>query len=453
VDIQVNLNEKQSLAWDYLSDFETTEVLYGGAAGGGKSWLGCAWLIVMCVQYPKTRWLMGRSELKTLKETTLATFFDVASKWNLTTKDFVYNANTNIITFSNKSTIILKDLFTYPSDPNFDGLGSLEITGAFLDEVNQISEKAKNTVAFRIRYNLDKYNLIPKMLMTCNPAKNWVYSEFYKKNKENTLEDYKKFIQALVTDNQEISKHYVQQLMRGDEISKKRLLYGMWEFENDNCIFEYNYILDSFRIEEFKLELAEGEKVNSSDYYITVDVARKGKDKCVILLWYKYSVIDIITYNISLTNEIVDAVKLLKLKYKMMSRNIIVDSDGVGGGVADYLPGCINFINNAKPQHNENYQNLKTQCYFRFAEKINNNQLDIYTNDIDIKEMIIKELTQVKRTKIDQDGKIQLVSKDIIKKELGHSPDYSDALMMRFYHSEAKGYKPENGHRFRITKY
>jgi hypothetical protein len=38
------------------------------------------------------------------------------------------------------------------------------------------------------------------MLGTCNPAKNWVYAQFYLKDKKS-LDNDKKFIQALPTDN------------------------------------------------------------------------------------------------------------------------------------------------------------------------------------------------------------------------------------------------------------
>jgi len=44
-----------------------------------------------------------------------------------------------------------------------------------------------------------------------------------------------------------------------------------------------------------------------------------------------------------------------------------------------------------------------------------------------------KELEQVKRDKIDSDGKLQLLSKEKVKESIGRSPDYSDALMMRMY--------------------
>ena len=40
----------------------------------------------------------------------------------------------------------------------------------------------------------------------------------------------------------------------------------------------------------------------------------------------------------------------------------------------------------------------------------------------------------VKRTNIDKDSKLSILSKDKVKDLIGRSPDYSDALMMRMYY-------------------
>ncbi len=68
---EAKFTKTQELAIQYLFDKTTKEVLFGGAAGGGKSWVGCAWLILLCMKYPKTRYLIGRSKLDALKKTTL----------------------------------------------------------------------------------------------------------------------------------------------------------------------------------------------------------------------------------------------------------------------------------------------------------------------------------------------------------------------------------------------
>ena len=111
----MKLLPKQNRAVKYLKDDETTELLYGGAAGGGKSALGVLWLIESCQKYPGSRWLMGRSKLKTLKETTLNTFFELSSSLGISDQ-WTYNSQSSTVTWVNGSQIILKDLFLCPSD-------------------------------------------------------------------------------------------------------------------------------------------------------------------------------------------------------------------------------------------------------------------------------------------------------------------------------------------------
>ena len=423
-EINAEFTKTQKECLKYLFDTKTKEVLFGGAAGGGKSWVGVSYLIMMALQYPKTRYLMGRSKLDALKKTTLNTFFEVCTAWDLkASKDYNFNGSSNIITFYNGSEIILKDLFLYPSDRNFDSLGSLEITGAFIDEANQITEKAKNIVASRLRYKLDKFNLIPKMLMTCNPAKNWVYSEYYRPAKDNTIKPYRKFIQSLVGDNTYISKHYEKQLFELDELSKQRLLFGNWEYDATNdSLVEYDAILNMFSQKGI-----EGEK------YITCDVARFGSDRTVIMLWQGLHITYIRTLLKSAINDVVDEVKRLQQENAVNLRNIIVDEDGVGGGVKDYLR-CQGFVNNARALKNENYQNLKTQCYYKLAELINKGQVGINCTDVNVKNYIIEECEQIRMKDADKDNKLQILPKDNVKAILGRSPDYSDALAMRMYY-------------------
>ena len=216
---KVKLFKKQIECFKHLEDDHTTEILFGGGAGGSKTFTGCLWQILRRLQYPGTRSVIGRAKLKNLKQTTLNTFFEVAIHFcGLTPeKDFKYNAGDSTIKFYNGSEILLKDLFYYPSDPLFTSLGGLEITDCFIDEAAEVSEKAINILNSRIRYKLDEYNLIPKTLLTCNPSKGWLYTQYYKPDLTNDLPIHKKFIKSLVTDNKAISEHYIKQLEKLDK--------------------------------------------------------------------------------------------------------------------------------------------------------------------------------------------------------------------------------------------
>jgi len=419
----LELLPKQDNAVYYLKDKTTTEILFGGAAGGGKSALGCLWLIEGCLNYPGTRWLMGRSKLKALKETTLNTFFELSNELGIT-QQWVYNSQSGIIQFTNGSQIILKDLFLYPSDPNFDSLGSLEITGAFIDECNQVVYKAWQVVKSRIRYKLKEFDLIPKIFGSCNPAKNWTYKQFYRPSKNGDIAEYRKFIQSLPKDNPHLPQSYIESLNQLDEVNRQRLLLGNWEYDDDKAaLISYDAIMDYWNGQHV-------EEVGSS--YLTIDVARKGKDKTVYRVWKGFTIIKRVQLGKSLINEVVDQAKELQREYKITNSNTIADEDGVGGGVVDYL-GCQGFINNSKPALGENYDNLKSQCSIKMAKRIEAREVTEVCNDASVIDLVSEEMEQIKLKDIDKDGKLGLMPKDKIKALIGRSPDDWDSIMMREY--------------------
>jgi len=427
----MNLLNKQEHAIFFLKDKTTKEVLYGGSAGGGKSALGCLWLIEMSQTYPGTRWLMGRSKLKTLKETTLNTFFELATKLDISDQ-FKYNAQSNTIFWNNGSEILLKDLFLYPSDPNFDGLGSLEITGAFIDECNQIVLKAWQIVTSRCRYKLKEFDLIPKVLGTCNPAKNWVYKNFYKPNRDGNLPTHRRFIKALPTDNPHLPQSYLDSLLALDENSKQRLYYGNFEYDDDPAtLIEIDAIADYFDANHIK---PSGEK------YMTIDVARKGKDNTVFRVWHGWLVIHRYDIDKSGLDFVVEVAKSLQKRFEIPLSNIIADEDGVGGGVVDFLH-CKGFVNGSRPLKEligteyitPNYNNLKSQCGFKMAQKIMAREVGEVCDNSMVIGITSEEMEQVKQKDIDKDGKIALISKDVVKANIGRSPDEWDSILMRYY--------------------
>jgi len=420
------LSIKQTTAIDYLQDQNTNVILYGGGAGGGKSLLGCYWVLKQCLKYPNTRYVIGRSRLKNLKETTLKSFFEVCSMQGLNANvDFVYNETKSVITLTHtKSEILLKDLFHYPSDPNFDSLGSMEITGAFIDEATEITPMAYNVIQSRMRYKLDKHGLIPKLLMTCNPSKGWIYTSFYKPYVKSELPNNHKFIRSLVTDNPNISKHYIEQLKRLDVLNQKRLLFGDWEYSDDDTqLFTIDGLMNMFTNDYI---------TGNGVKYISVDVARYGRDKSVICIWDNWHCIDIIVIDKNAIDELANKVLELAKQHNVQRSNIVADSDGVGGGFVDLIKGCKSFVNGSKALNNENYKNLKTQCYYKFAQMVNNGQVRISNQSK--KDQIITEFEMVKQHDIDKDNKLSITPKDKVKQLLGRSPDIADALIMRVFY-------------------
>lgn len=408
-------------------DSQVEQVLYGGGAGGGKTRFGCMWQIQRRLKYAGTRSLIGRSKLDTLKKTTLNTFFETCADFGLLAdKHYNYNGQTNVITFFNGSEIVLKDLFAYPSNPNFDSLGSLEITDYFIDEVAEVTEKAVNIVHSRCRYKLNEFNLIPKGFLSCNPSKGWLYNEFYLKYRNNELPVHRAFVQALPTDNPHLPQAYIESLRRLPEYDRKRLLEGNWEFDDDSDkLFATDNLLRMFRN-----ELLDGTK------YITSDIARFGKDRTIICVWNGLTLIELKMLHKASIDEVVNEIRNTAKNHNVLLQNVVCDEDGVGGGVVDYLK-CRGFVNGSKAKQPQ-YQNLKSECYYTLAQYIEENKLTIFVNDK--KEQIVRELEMIKRHRADVDGKLQVTPKDQIKLREGISPDIADAIMMRMFFELNKSY-------------
>jgi hypothetical protein len=420
---------RQSEALKFLSvDSDVETILYGGAAGGGKTMLGCMWQILRRLKYPGTRSLIGRAKLDTLKKTTMNTFFQVAQQIGLKAgEDFAYNQQSHIIKFSNGSEIILADLFLYPADPQMTDLGGLELTDVFIDEATEITEKAYSIVSSRIRYKLNEFGLKPKILLTCNPSKGWIYNQFYLPYKNQNLPEHRAFVQALPGDNIHLPDSYVTSLTRLPEADRKRLLEGDWEFDNSSDrLYMYDELMRCFR-----------EPMNVGEGYITADIARLGKDRTVLCVWKGLSCIDIVVLRQKRQDEVKAEIQRLMNQHQIRLSNVLADADGVGGGLVDSLR-CREFMNGSKAVRGTQYMNLKADCYFRLGELIDKNEI---TLPIKWQEDIVKELELIRRVDPDKEGKLRVTSKDTISQRTGGiSPDIADAIMMRAFFELNRNY-------------
>lgn len=434
----LNLSEKQKEAMFFLIDNITREVSYGGAAGGGKTWLGCKWLVLMCLAYPDTKYYIARNELKRIRQSTYITFLKVAKDLNLI--EFKTNFQDNYIEFYNGSRIDLLDLARTPKDPLFERFGSLEYTDGFIEEAGEIDFDAFEVIKSRTgRHNNDKYNLTPKTLTTLNPKKNWCHDRYWKPFKNNELPKEIVFVRALVTDNPFIDSEYIKNLEGlTDVVQKQRLLYGNFDYDDDeNVLIPFDKIQDLFTntfVED------KGEMFISSDVAITNDLF-------VCVVWKGLRILEIsaiknvskpvstITDNGEWVNKIdftplLNEYERLSVKHKVPRSNIVYDADGIGHHLKGLLKGAISLFNGI-PSISKGYFNLKTELYYRFAEMVNNNEIYIEADlKTEIKERLIKEIGAIRRAS-EIGEKLRIMPKSEVKQLIGHSPDLTDAIVYR----------------------
>ena len=423
--MDVQPTRKQHEAYESLRTYE--EVFFGGGAGGGKSWWLCESRLINAIAYPGYKSFIAREELKRLMASTYLTWCKVCAWHKIPPSLWSLHGQYNYIEFTNGSRIDLLDAKYLPSDPLYERFGSLEYTDGAIEECGEIHFMAYDVLKTRIgRHMNDELGLPATMALTGNPKKNWTYNIFYLPSKNGTLPPTIKFIQSLYSDNPFTAKDYEKQLAGiRDASTKERLMFGNWEYENDpNTLISPDVINDMFT----------NDFVKSGRKRIVADVARYGSDRAIITVWDGLMLIEYQAHDISSTTLLETAITALKAKYQIPASDIVVDEDGVGGGVVDHLR-CNGFVNNSKPL-NSNYQNLKTECGYKLAEMSSQIYIKCDLPNVEI-EKIKQELSMLKTFESDKDGKLRIMPKEKIKEYIGRSPDWLDVFIMRMYFEAA----------------
>ncbi|RAJ28879.1 terminase large subunit domain-containing protein [Pedobacter cryoconitis] len=250
-----------------------------------------------------------------------------------------------------------------------------------------------------------------------------------------------------IYDNKELLKTnpaYLGNLISQDKETQSALLYGNWKIViSDNDVYDYSAFCGMFN---------NMYEVDKTGRYITADIALKGSDKFIAGAWEGMELIDLLIMNKSDGKEVIEGIKKLAVENKVQNQHITYDNDGVGGFVDGFIVGAIPFINNGTPLPNpdattsaerktpENYENLKTQCYYRsganvlagnykISEKVANM---MYDDKMTVRQRFMYERKAIKRANADADGKLKIIKKAEMKVKLnGQSPDLLDQFMMR----------------------
>lgn len=441
-----NGNDKQKDVARLWIDNSVSDIVYGGSKGSGKSYLGCSLIFGDALTYPGTHYFIVRKELTNIRKFTIPSIYEVLNHWNIDSRYYTYNGQDNFFRLYNDSKVYLFDAKQTPTDPEFQRFGSMQMTRGWIEEAGEIAEAAKNNLSASVgRWKNDDFGINGKILQTCNPSKNYLYREYYRKHKNNSLEDHKRFIQALPEDNKKLSSGYLDHLNKVlNKSQKDRLLKGNWEYADDpTALCDYDEILEMFKNDHIK----------EGDNYLTADIARLGSDKAIIAVWSGWIVIEFHVFEISRMTDIQNAINALRSKHQIPKHRAIADEDGIGGGVVDNC-GILGFVNNSRPvkeavsQQNASgqtnpltYYNLQSQCGYKLAEKINASGIWIKAElQSAHKDELIEDLEQLKSFDSDKDAKVRILPKAKIKDAIGRSPDWRDVLLMRMSFDLNPGY-------------
>jgi hypothetical protein len=420
-------NEKQKDVCRAWLDNEVTDIVYGGSKGSGKSFLGCSLIFGDAFMYPDTHYFIARSTLSDLRKFTIPSVYEVFGIWGIKDTMYKYNGQDNCFVLYNGSKVFLLGADYMPSDPMYMRFGSMQMTRGWIEEAGEFHRDAKNNLQASIgRWKNGVYNLVGKLLQTCNPASNYLKSDYYYPFKSGKLESWKRFIQAFPQDNKMLPAGYLDNLKRIlTKNQKERLLFGNWEYDDDPSVLcDYDAICDVFTNEHVK---------TTGNRYISADIAMQGRDKFIAGVWDGFVCDVAVSEDKSTAKGITATITKLMDRYSIGHSRLIADADGVGAFVGSYIDGCKEFHGGGSATNKEEYANIKSECAYKLAEKINKREIYIKCSE-EQRTLIIEELGVLKADDVDADErKKRIIKKDYMKELIGRSPDYLDMLIMRMW--------------------
>jgi hypothetical protein len=221
-------------------------------------------------------------------------------------------------------------------------------------------------------------------------------------------------------DNPMISPEDIKELEDEFSTSKdvvRQEIYGEFVDTCTNELISYQQIIDS--------QLRQADEFGCA--YWAVDVARYGDDDTVLAKRVGFKIPNLTIWH---GLDIVEISEKILTEYNKEVNKpiaIFIDVIGVGAGVYDILHKMnlpvLPANASSSPQDNR-FLNKRAEMYWTLREKINLLQLPM-------DRFLIEEL-QIEYFFTDA-GKIQLESKDEIKKRIGRSPDRADAIAMTYF--------------------
>lgn len=251
------MNIKITTKQDLFINSEAFETLFGGAAGGGKSYGQLIDAFLYALKYPKSKQIIFRRTFPDLEKSIIRTSLELYPR-----EVAIYTSNKHVWTFKNGSIIDFgyidneKDVYQYQS---------AEYDVIRFDELTHFTEYMYTYMISRCR-GANKY---PKGIKSStNPGgigHTWVKERFIDIGEPNKvhecilLPDSNKkstriFIPSLVTDNKfmlEYDPGYIDRLDNLPEKERKALKYGDWDIYDGMFFPEFKrslHVIEPFQI-------------------------------------------------------------------------------------------------------------------------------------------------------------------------------------------------------------
>lgn len=414
------LHRAQTEFFDAVRSEKFSYLLYGGAIQGGKTTSVLWMVILLCKLFPRSRWAVVRKDGPSLTRNTIPSFNLIRPKGFVTAP-----SGKGVARCANGSEIVF-----FPEglahDPDYDRWKGLMVNGFVLEEANELAEGTFVKAIERAgTWKAIGRQPKPMILLTCNPARNWVLTRFYLPWKKGTLQAPYYFQRALPKDNPHLTKAYIESLKNLPPAAYKRFVEGDWDVLDDpDQLISFEWLVAATTRDRHPGMRGLG-----------VDVARYGDDYSALAEREGNALINLERIH-GYDTQTLGAHVCKKLEDTATSADrCFIDVVGLGAGVVDYCRAQhwnvqeFNASHKAPPDDRYElfkFKNKRSWAWWNLREQLRLGHVCI---DVADTTRVFQDLASPKY-KISGDKVITVESKDDMKKRLGRSPDEGDAVVM-----------------------
>lgn len=419
-DVVVSLTSRQSQAWGLLMDKDKElKVMYGGAKGGGKSFLFCWWVLewskyltelfgLFPAPNPLPLGFIGRKQGVDFVKTTLETWKKLIPYQYYTIREQAKE----IILFGGASKLFYGGL---DDRENINKFNSMELAFIGVDQAEETVRSDIDVLQAALRLTCRGITPPYKELYTANPADCWLKQDFI----ESPRSGYH-YVPALPTDNEHLPAGYVARLRDAFKYSPQLLaayLDGDWSGVQGNYILITGNMLSALR--DIKRHIPETRRAAGCDPSL-------GGDECVTYILENGRIVDqVIMVGERDTDKA--AARIASVMIKWQTDVIGIDSVGIGGEIIyalrRLLPKAeIKSISSAEKAGTEKFGNKRTELWWYALEQVQEKNV-AYPEDEELR----RQITAVKFKPPSAEGWIILEPKNKTKDNISRSPDRADA--------------------------
>ena len=413
--VDYQLTPKQTIALNHLESDENCSVLYGGAKGGGKSYLLCVWVFwwayhlielfkIDKIDYPLPIGFIGRKQGVDFSKTTFESW-----KRIVPSQTYEIREQDHEIIIANKVKIF------------FGGLDNQEVVNKFNSAefaffaIDQAEETGRGDLAvlqgsLRLTHNGIKPPY--KKFYSANPAECWLKEDFITNPKSRHY-----YVPALPADNPHLPDDYNQTLI--DAFGFDPVLLAAYKDGDWDALQPRQALITQTALGMLPRQPQD----NFFKRKIVACDPSLGGDECVIYFMEDYEIKDTL-YVHSNDTQIIgqDCCNMLT---KHICKDFINDSIGIGKGVGDYVRragfNVQEIISSRTANDAVHFFSVRDELWGFLAKMISEKRI-VYPTDEKLRQQLCAVKYKVGAKKFELEPKI------LTKKALGSSPDRGDCF-------------------------